>query len=103
MCRSIKPLRRADSDTTTGEIEAAALQFVRKVSNYRAPSARNQDAFDAAVSEIADASRRMLETLGVEIVDGPNRWTTRAGEIRYEAPHEHSHEHPHPHAQAGAG
>ena len=93
MCRSIKPLRRADSDTTTGEIEAAALQFVRKVSNYRDPSARNQEAFDAAVAEIATASRRMLETLGVEVVDGPNRWTTRAGETR--------HEHPHPHAAAG--
>ena len=57
MCRSIKPLRRADSDTTTGEIEAAALQFVRKVSDYRTPSTRNQDAFDAAVAEIAEPPR----------------------------------------------
>jgi hypothetical protein len=97
MCRSIKPLRRTHSDTTTGEIEAAALQFVRKVSNYRAPSTRNQAAFEAAVAEIADASRRMLEALGVEVVDGPNRWTTRAGEIRYEA----AHDHPHPHPVAG--
>ena len=75
MCRSIKPLRRSESDTTTGEIEAAALQFVRKVSNYRAPSARNAEAFEMAVAEIASASRRMLETLGVDIVEGPNRWT----------------------------
>ncbi|HET9345294.1 MAG TPA: DUF2277 domain-containing protein [Candidatus Limnocylindrales bacterium] len=103
MCRSIKPLRRADSDTTTGEIEAAALQFVRKVSNYRTPSARNQDAFDAAVAEIAEASRRMLETLGVEVVDGPNRWTTRAGEIRYEPPHTHAPGQEHGHSHAGAG
>jgi hypothetical protein len=101
MCRSIKPLRRADSDTTTGEIEAAALQFVRKVSNYRTPSAKNQDAFDVAVEEIAAASRRMLETLGVEVIDGPNRWMTRAGEIRYEASGGHAHDHPHPHAHAG--
>jgi hypothetical protein len=101
MCRSIKPLRRADSDTTTGEIEAAALQFVRKVSNYRTPSTRNQEAFDAAVAEIAGASKRMLETLGVEVVDGPNRWMTRAGEIRYEAPHDHAHPHAHEHAGAG--
>lgn len=85
MCRSIKPLRRSESDTTTGEIEAAALQFVRKVSNYRSPSARNADAFDAAVAEIADASRRMLETLGVEVVDGPNRWAPGSG-----TPHRHS-------------
>jgi hypothetical protein len=101
MCRSIKPLRRADSDTTTGEIEAAALQFVRKVSNYRAPSARNQEAFDAAVAEIATASRKMLETLGVDVVDGPNRWMTQAGEIRYESAADHAHPQPHPHPAAG--
>lgn len=85
MCRSIKPLRRSESDTTTGEIEAAALQFVRKVSNYRAPSARNAEAFENAVAEIASASRRMLETLGVDIVEGPNRWTPGSG-----SPHRHS-------------
>jgi hypothetical protein len=79
MCRSIKPLRRSESDTTTGEIEAAALQFVRKVSNYRAPSARNAEAFETAVAEIASASRRMLETLGVDVVEGPNRWTPGSG------------------------
>jgi hypothetical protein len=87
MCRSIKPLRRAESDTTTGEIEAAALQFVRKVSNYRTPSARNQEAFDAAVIEIAAASRRMLETLGVDVVEGPNRWTAGSGAARHQHPH----------------
>ena len=85
MCRSIKPLRRSDTDTTTGEIEAAALQFVRKVSNYRQPSARNTDAFEAAVAEIAQASRRMLEALDVEVVDGPNRWTPGSGTL-----HRHS-------------
>jgi hypothetical protein len=87
MCRSIKPLRRTESETTTGEIEAAALQFVRKVSNYRVPSSKNADAFDTAVAEIAAASRRMLETLGVEVVEGPNRWTTHAGEVRHDHPH----------------
>src|SRR4030095_14239062 len=92
MARSIKPLRRADSETTTGEIEAAALQFVRKVSNYRTPSTKNQEAFDAAVAQIAAASQRMLETLGGEVVDGPNRWTTRTGEIRYEAARDHAHD-----------
>ena len=93
MCRSIKPLRRSESDTTTGEIEAAALQFVRKVSNYRAPSARNAEAFDMAVAEIASASRRMLETLGVDIVEGPNRWTPGSGSaLRHSATTpEHTH------------
>ena len=78
MCRSIKPLRRAESDTTTGEIEAAARQFVRKVSGYRTPSARNAEAFDAAIAEVAAVSRRMLESLGVDVVDGPDRWTPGA-------------------------
>jgi hypothetical protein len=93
MCRSIKPLRRSESDTTTGEIEAAALQFVRKVSNYRTPSARNAEAFEAAVAEIATASRRMLETLGVEVVDGPNRWTPGSGSAHRHSPATPEHAH----------
>ena len=88
MCRSIKPLRRAETETTTGEIEAAARQFVRKVSNYRTPSARNADAFDAAIAEIAEASRRMLESLGVEVVDGPDRWTPGSSSGRHRHPHD---------------
>lgn len=75
MCRSIKTLRRAETAATTGEIEAAARQFVRKVSGYRAPSARNQAAFDAAIEEVAQASRRLLESMAVAVEDGPDRWT----------------------------
>ena len=75
MCRSIKPLRRPETAATTGEIEAAARQFVRKVSGYRAPSARNQAAFDAAIEEVAVASRRLLEAMAVAVEDGPDRWT----------------------------
>jgi hypothetical protein len=93
MCRSIKPLRRSETDTTTGEIEAAALQFVRKVSNYRVPSARNADAFEAAVAEIAIASRRMLETLGVDVVEGPNRWTPGSGSSHRHSPAAPEHTH----------
>jgi hypothetical protein len=63
MCRSIKTLRRADEPATDEEIAAAALQFVRKVSGYRVPSQRNRDAFDEAVLEVAEASRRLLDTL----------------------------------------
>jgi hypothetical protein len=63
MCRSIKTLRRADAPATDEEIHAAALQFVRKISGYRQPSRRNHEAFDAAVSEITEASRRLLATL----------------------------------------
>lgn len=60
MCRSIKQLRRPDLPPTEAEIQAAALQFVRKVSGYRAPSRRHQAAFDAAVDEIAGVTQRLL-------------------------------------------
>jgi hypothetical protein len=63
MCRSIKQLRQADVPATDEEIQAAALQFVRKISGYRQPSRRNAAAFDAAVEEITAASRRLLDAL----------------------------------------
>ncbi len=63
MCRSIKQLRRAESPATDDEIRAAALQFVRKVSGYRAPSRANEEAFNGAVAQIADASRELLKRL----------------------------------------
>ena len=81
MCRSIKQLRRPEA-ATTGEIEAAALQFVRKLSGYRAPSARNAAAFDAAVRDVASSSRRLLEQLGVPVEEGPDRWTPGSGRGR---------------------
>jgi hypothetical protein len=61
MCRSIKTLRRPDEPATEEEIRAAALQFVRKVSGYRQPSRANAEAFQSAVDEIAEASRRLLD------------------------------------------
>lgn len=63
MCRSIKQLRRRERDVSEAEIEAAALQFVRKVSGYRAPSRANAAAFEAAVAEIAAATRRLLAAI----------------------------------------
>ncbi len=63
MCRSIKTLRRAGSPATEDEIRAAALQFVRKVSGYRRPSRANAGAFEAAVDEVAVASKRLLDAL----------------------------------------
>ena len=63
MCRSIKKLRKPEDPATPEEVEEAALQFVRKVSGYRKPARRNEDAFNSAVEEISAASRRMLETL----------------------------------------
>jgi hypothetical protein len=63
MCRSIRPLRTVEPAATDDDMRAAALQYVRKVSGYRAPSRRNAEAFDAAVDEIAVATRRLLESL----------------------------------------
>lgn len=63
MCRSIKQLRRPEQPATDAEIEAAALQFVRKVSGYRLPSRANEAAFDQAVQEVAKATRTLLDSL----------------------------------------
>ena len=63
MCRSIKVLREKDIPATDDEIAAAALQYVRKISGYRAPSRANEAVFDAAVEEITFASNRLLTSL----------------------------------------
>ena len=65
MCRSIKVLRNQDAPATDAEVEAAARQFVRKISGYRQPSRANAEAFEAAVAEIAESSRRLLAQLTV--------------------------------------
>jgi hypothetical protein len=79
MCRSIKTLRRQGEPATTGELEAAARQYVRKLSGYREPSARNQAAFDAAIRDVTAASRRLIEAIGVDVEVGPNTWLGRDG------------------------
>ncbi len=61
MCRSIKVLRRPEKPATADEVSQAALQFVRKISGYNKPSKANQEAFEKAVREIAEASQRLLE------------------------------------------
>ena len=62
MCRSIKTLR-TEPDVTHEDVEAAALQYVRKISGFRKPSQANQAVFDAAVAEIAAATDRLLDNL----------------------------------------
>jgi hypothetical protein len=64
MCRSIKQLRGAEPAPSAQEIEAAALQFVRKISGYRAPSQRNRAAFEQAVAEITASTHALLARLG---------------------------------------
>lgn len=67
MCRSIKTLRPPfTDDVTRDDAEAAALQYVRKVSGFRAPAAHNQQAFQAAVFAITDATVHLLAHLEVK-------------------------------------
>jgi hypothetical protein len=70
MCRSIKTLRGAET-VTEDDVNAAALQFVRKISGYRVPSQANRTAFDSAVADVGEATQRLLEQLS----------TARAGRV----------------------
>ena len=63
MCRNIRVLHNFEPPATSDEVEAAALQYVRKISGSTKPSQANQAAFDAAVAEIAASTRRLLEQL----------------------------------------
>jgi hypothetical protein len=63
MCRNIRTLFNFDPPTTEEEIQAASLQFVRKISGFNKPSKLNEGAFQGAVDQISDISRRLLESL----------------------------------------
>jgi hypothetical protein len=70
MCRSIKQLRDGAEPAPSEEVEAAALQFVRKISGFRQPASHNEEVFNQAVAEIALASEHLLEHLEIR---GANR------------------------------
>jgi hypothetical protein len=63
MCRNIRPLFNFEPPATVEEIHSAALQYVRKISGTRKPSEANLDPFERAVADIADATRRLVESL----------------------------------------
>ncbi len=63
MCRNIKPLFNFEPPATEDEVQAASLQFVRKISGFNKPSKANEAAFLAAVDEIAAVSLRLLSSL----------------------------------------
>ena len=68
VCRSIKTLRPPYADDVTDDdVRAAALQYVRKIAGMRAPSTRNQEAFDTAVAEVARATRTLLDGIEVRV------------------------------------
>jgi hypothetical protein len=77
MCRNIHTLYNFEPPATGEEIRAAALQFVRKISGFRSPSAANKEAFDRAVDEIARASAMLLGSL-VTTASARNRETEAA-------------------------
>jgi hypothetical protein len=63
MCRNIHTLHNFEPSATEDEVRGAALQYVRKVSGYTKPSQANEDAFEQAVDEVAEATSRLLEAL----------------------------------------
>jgi hypothetical protein len=74
MCRSIKTLRSGAAIATPEEVEAAALQFVRKISGFRRPTARHEEAFNQAVREITGVSERLLNSVSANLSsNGPTR------------------------------
>lgn len=79
MCRNIKTLFNFDPPATDEEIRAASLQFVRKLSGFTAPSKANEAAFHAAIDEVADVARRLIDSL---VTNAPPRdreeWAARA-------------------------
>jgi hypothetical protein len=63
MCRNIRTLHNFEPPATADEINAAALQYVRKISGATRPSKANQEAFDTAVAAVAEISRNLLDAL----------------------------------------
>lgn len=63
MCRNITELRGLEPAATIEEVEAAARQYVRKVSGFTRPSSANAEAFEAAVAEVAATTARLLDVL----------------------------------------
>jgi len=66
MCRNIKTLYNFDPPATNDEIQAAALQFVRKVTGYHTPSQANEAAFNQAIEDVANATAKLFSGLTTE-------------------------------------
>ncbi len=63
MCRNIRTLHNFEPPATRDEVQAAAVQYVRKISGSTKPSQANQEAFDQAVAEVTAATHRLLDSL----------------------------------------
>ena len=82
MCRNIKPLFNFDPPVTPEEVRAASLQFVRKISGFGKPSKANEDAFQAAVEEIAAVSGRLLRSLETNAAPKDREAEARKAKLR---------------------
>ena len=82
MCRNITTLRGLEPAATAEEIEAAARQYVRKVSGVQSPSAHTADAFEAAVRKVADATSEVLSGLPPRKQPPPTVPPLRRPEVR---------------------
>jgi hypothetical protein len=83
MCRNIKTLFNFEPPVTEGEVRAASLQFVRKVTGFNKPSTANQDAFQSAVDEITEIATRLLRSL--ETTAAPKNRDEEAAKARARA------------------
>jgi hypothetical protein len=83
MCRNIRPLFNFEPPVTDDEVRAAALQFVRKITGFNKPSKANEEAFLAAVDDIAGISRRLL--LALESNAAPKNREEEAAKARARA------------------
>jgi len=70
MCRNIKTLFNFDPPATTDEVNASAIQFVRKLSGFNKPSKANEEAFELAVERVAAAAQEMLNSM---VTNAPSR------------------------------
>ena len=91
MCRNIRTLHNFDPPATSEEVQAAALQYVRKVSGSTKPSLKNQEVFDRAVAEVAHLTAHLLNDLvavappknrEAEAEKGRARWNKRQERMR---------------------
>jgi hypothetical protein len=83
MCRNIRTLFNFEPPATEEEIEASALQFVRKLSGFNKPSKANEAAFHRAVHEVSDAARRLIGSL--ETTSTPRNREVEAAKARERA------------------
>ena len=77
MCRNIRTLYNFEPPATQDEIRASALQFVRKLSGFNAPSKANEAAFERAVAQVTDAARTLIDSL-TTVAPPKNREDERA-------------------------